>query len=205
MSNASLKTSTTLFAPATRSVDKSFEQYSRLSLGESRELKQQAARVVSGRQQLELHKEGQYLVRLNLDPDRQILRNFQRVTQPTSSPSQRISGPIRFILKLLENWNLKKSDAVNLLGFEKGDLNYISNVLNGYEELKGRDVKDRVSLLLYIRKSLWIFFQDIEVENDWLREPQQMLGGREPLSLLQSGSMEDLLLLREFVDAMTGM
>ena len=57
----------------------------------------------------------------------------------------------------------------------------------------------------YIRKSLWIFFQDLEVENDWLREPQEMLNERMPLSLLKSGSMEDLQLLREYVDAMTGM
>ena len=71
--------------------------------------------------------------------------------------------------------------------------------------LERQDAKPRIANLLYIRKSLWIFFQDLEVENDWLREPQEMLDERMPLSLLKNGSMEDLQLLREYVDAMTGL
>ena len=122
-----------------------------------------------------------------------------------SSSSQDLPVPIRLILRLLEDWQLEKNDAASLLGFEDSELDYVSDVQSGYELLKRQDAKPRIANLLYIRKSLWIFFQDLEVENDWLREPQEMLNERMPLSLLKSGSMEDLQLLREYVDAMTGM
>ena len=122
-----------------------------------------------------------------------------------SSSSQDLPVPVRFILRLLEDWQLEKDDAASLLGFEDSELDYVSDVQSGYELLKRQDAKPRIANLLYIRKSLWIFFQDLEVENDWLREPQEMLDERMPLSLLKNGSMEDLQLLREYVDAMTGL
>ena len=122
-----------------------------------------------------------------------------------SSSSQDLPVPVRLILRLLEDWQLEKNDAASLLGFEDSELDYVSDVQSGYELLERQDAKPRIANLLYIRKSLWIFFQDLEVENDWLREPQEMLDERMPLSLLKSGSMEDLQLLREYVDAMTGM
>ena len=122
-----------------------------------------------------------------------------------SSSSQDLPVPIRLILRLLEDWQLEKDDAASLLGFEDSELDYVSDVQSGYELLERQDTKPRIANLLYIRKSLWIFFRDLEVENDWLREPQEMLDERMPLSLLKSGSMEDLQLLREYVDAMTGL
>ena len=127
------------------------------------------------------------------------------MVEEQSSSSQDLPVPVRLILRLLEDWQLEKDDAASLLGFEDSELDYVSDVRSGYDLIERQNAKPRIANLLYIRKSLWIFFQDLEVENDWLREPQEMLDERMPLSLLKSGSMEDLQLLREFVDAMTGM
>lgn len=127
------------------------------------------------------------------------------MVEELSSSSQDLPVPVRLILRLLEDWQLEKDDAASLLGFEDSELDYVSDAQSRYDLLERQDAKPRVANLLYIRKSLWVFFQDLEVENDWLREPQEMLDERMPLSLLKSGSMEDLQLLREFVDAMTGM
>ena len=56
----------------------------------------------------------------------------------------------------------------------------------------------------HIRATLASLFRDLEVENDWLREPHTLLDEREPLNLLLGGSMEDLLLVKEYVDAAAG-
>ena len=118
--------------------------------------------------------------------------------------SVRLRGPVQFVWKLLEFWRLEAHDAVGLLGFDSEDTDYVSAVLCGLEHFRGRDLRDRISHLFWIRKTLWSLFRDLDVENEWLREPHSMLDDRSPLSLLVGGSMEDLLLTREYVDAASG-
>ena len=112
----------------------------------------------------------------------------------------RLSGPVQFIVKLLEFWKLDKLDAGRLLGFEESDSDHVDRILEGTEYLRGRDVRERISHLFWICKSLRSLFQDLEVENEWLRESHALLGGRSPMSLLLGGSIVDLELTREYVD-----
>ena len=129
------------------------------------------------------------------------VRHFQ---QSESAKVHRLTGPIQFILKLLDCWNLEREDSIKLLGFEEPESEFVFKVLEGNEILRGRDAKDRLSHLFSIRKSLHDFFRDLKVENDWLREPQPLLDGQTPMTLLLRGSMEDILLVREYVDSMMG-
>ena len=55
--------------------------------------------------------------------------------------SIRPSGPIQFIAKLLEFWNLDRLDASRLLGFEESDADYVDRIMEGTELLRGRDVR----------------------------------------------------------------
>ena len=116
--------------------------------------------------------------------------------------SDRLAGLV--VLKLLKFWRLEVDDAVGLLGFDPADADHVATVLGGPERFRGQDVRDRISHLFRIRKTLWSLFRDLETENQWLREPHSMLDEKSPLSLLVSGSMEDLLLVREYVEAAAG-
>ena len=118
--------------------------------------------------------------------------------------TRRLTGPIQFVWRLLEFWHLDELEAIALLGFDAEDADHVAAILRGRQQLRGRDVRDRISHLFWIRKTLHYLFQDLEVENDWLREPHAMLDDRSPLSLLVGGSMEDLLLAKEYVDAAAG-
>ncbi len=133
-------------------------------------------------------------------PDPTILELLAR----KAAPRERRSGPIRFVLKLLDFWQLRRSEAVFLLGFNHTDAVHVADVLDGLENFRGRDVNDRIAHLLCIREALHSLFRDLEEENKWLREPHALLDGKSPLSLLLGGSMEDLLLTREYVDAAAG-
>ena len=128
----------------------------------------------------------------------------ESVYEPHGDERGRLTGPIQFVLKLLEFWRLEPTDAVRMLGFDHADAGHVAAVLAGNEQFRGRDVRDRISHLFWIRNTLWSLFRDLEVENDWLREPHSMLDDRAPLSLLLGGSMDDLLLAREYVDAVAG-
>ena len=117
----------------------------------------------------------------------------------------RLTGPVQFVLRLLKFWRLRTQEAVGLLGFGPADADYVTAVLEGNGQFRGRDVQDRIAHLIWIRKTLWSLFRDLETENAWLREPHPMLDDKSPLSLLIEGSMEDLLLTREYVDSAAGM
>ena len=121
-----------------------------------------------------------------------------------SSPN-RIAGPVRFVGNLLRTWRLERRDAAALLGFEKIDLPYACDVLDGRRALPaGRDAKDRIAYLFHIRRTLSGLFRDEEVENDWLRENHPLLDNRSPMGLMLEGSMEHLLLVKEYVETAAG-
>lgn len=116
----------------------------------------------------------------------------------------RLSGPVKFVRILADHWKLREADLVPLLGFEAEDTPHVAAVLQGQEELRGRDARDRITHVFRIRETLDSLFRDLKVENDWLREPHELLEGRSPMSLLLGGSMEDLLLVRDYVDEVAG-
>ncbi len=116
----------------------------------------------------------------------------------------KLSGPVQFVWKLMIVWHLDRPDAARLLGYDPEDMEYVSAVLDGRRQLSGRDLRDRIAHLFYIRRTLWSLFRDLDVENDWLREKHSMLDDRSPLSLMLEGSMEDLLLAREYIESAAG-
>ena len=117
---------------------------------------------------------------------------------------RRLAGPVQFLKRLMEDWALTEADAALLLGFNETDLELVGPFLEGREALSGRDVRDRIAHLFEIRQTLSMLFRDLDTENGWLREPQELLDQRDPMSLLLGGSMEDLLLVRDYVDAAAG-
>lgn len=122
----------------------------------------------------------------------------------TSPYRVRLTGPVQFLRKVLDTWELDSTDATVLLGMDPDDRSYAADVLAGRAILKGRDAKDRIAQLYRIRKMLSALFRDQNVENQWLREPHTMLDESSPMDLMLDGSMENLLLVREFVEAAAG-
>ena len=113
-------------------------------------------------------------------------------------------GPIQIFNTILKTWQLDESHAIVLLGLEPFDQGYAADLLAGRKVVKGRDVKDRLAYLIQIRMTLSGWFRNEAVENEWLREPQKLLDGEVPMELLLEGSMENLLLVKEYVQAATG-
>ena len=116
----------------------------------------------------------------------------------------RLTGPIQFINNLLKVWKLKPDDAVLLLGFDRSDKSYVDSLLNGRVPLMGRDIKDRIAYLFQIRRTLSALFLSEDTENEWLREPHSMLNDQVLIDLLLEGAMENLLLVKEYVDMVAG-
>ena len=127
-----------------------------------------------------------------------------RASAEASPYNARVTGPVRFINRLLVTWKLDSESACILLGFEPSESAEVSAVLQGHATLRGRDAKDRIAHLFRIRSLLAALFRDEAVENEWLREPRDILESKSPMDLLMEGSMENLLLVREVVEVVTG-
>ena len=124
-----------------------------------------------------------------------------------SLPRERKSGPVRFIETLLGTWQLDPDSAIPLLGFESSevaDVAYVRAILDGSQPLVGRDIKYRIACLIVIRSTLSGLFRDEAVENEWLREAHPPLDNRAPMDLMLDGRMENLLLVKEYVDEFAG-
>ena len=134
----------------------------------------------------------------------QIDPEVMRILDRGAMQKERLSGPIQFVIKLLGFWRLDQTDVAALLGFGPADKAHVADVLDGLDSFRGRDVHDRIAHLFRIRETLDSLFRNLDAENQWLREPHVLLDGKSPLSLLLGGSMEDILLTREYVDAAAG-
>ena len=117
----------------------------------------------------------------------------------------RIIGPIKFVNKLLDMWEIDPNSAVSLLGFDKQNKCYVAKLLRGDEYLvEGSETEDRIAYLFYIWSVLSEWFRDSAVESQWLRTAEQELDGKVPMDLILSGSITDLLLVKEFIDFASG-
>ena len=119
--------------------------------------------------------------------------------------AERITGPVKFLRKLSATWRLRDQDAAALLGFDETDATRARDLLAGQVDLKGGDVKDRIVCLFQIRKTLHSLLQDDIAENEWLRQPHVGLDQERPMDLLLEGSMENLLLVKDYVEAIAGL
>lgn len=125
-----------------------------------------------------------------------------------SAPSEvlgrgRITGPVLYFKMLLSEWGLEDRDAASLLGFEQGQTRDAVAILNGTKTLAGHDAKDRLRALINIDTLLNDMFRDNEVSYRFLRNKNDSLNAS-PLEMLLSGSMEKLLIVRDFVKHLAG-
>ena len=117
-------------------------------------------------------------------------------------PTSEIPAPVKFLKKLMEIWAIDEQEVARLLGLE--DEQALSQLASGAATLSTRDMKDRVRHLLRMREALHTLFRDIDSEREWLREPRPELNGHSPLALLLEGSMENFLVVSQFVQWMAG-
>ena len=107
---------------------------------------------------------------------------------------------------LMNDWKLSKKEMATLLGmdFDASGQEYVENLLKEMCSFSGHDARNRMAELIQIRVVLFALFKDHKVENEWLREKQNMLNDKAPMDLLLEGPMKNLVLVREFVETVAG-
>ena len=125
------------------------------------------------------------------------------------SQGPREAGEIRGVLKIFvetcQRWELKLEDQVILLGYQSAGSTGMQ-ILNGRVREHSRDIKDRSGYVIAISIGLGILFgESIDAENQWLRNPRQMLDGKTPLDYMLGGQMIDLIAINRMVERERGL
>jgi len=114
------------------------------------------------------------------------------------------ASAVRLFLKLADNWGLSVDQRLALLGdisrqtyhtWQRGKVGTLS-----------RDQLERISLLLGTYKGLKLLFADEAAALRWFRSANRDLpfGGSAPLDRALRGSIDDLYVVRRYIDAWRG-
>ena len=112
---------------------------------------------------------------------------------------------VRLFMRLGDLWHLAVDQRRVLLGDISKPTYH--NWQNGKVVTLTRDQLERVSLVLGIHKSLKLLFADEGSAHRWLTSPNRDLpfGGQSPLERALKGSIDDLYVVRRYLDAWRGM
>lgn len=106
------------------------------------------------------------------------------------------------IFRIFEGWGLTEKDQLILLGLT--DPESLREWRREPEKCeRTSDLFLRISCILGIFKSLEILFIDARLADKWIvsRNDNPMFSGSAPIARLRSGLMEDLVIVREFLDS----
>ena len=102
---------------------------------------------------------------------------------------------------LTEEWSLTTDQQIVLLGSPAR-----STFFKWKKEgrIISSDIKERVSHLLSIHKSLNILFSDPKTANSWLRRPNKYFDEHSALDIMLGGKLRDIYTVRAYIDAQRG-
>ncbi len=123
--------------------------------------------------------------------------------QTAEPAAQRLSAAaLRSFFRIAEAWKLTGEERRRVLGGVAKQTLYNWAARPENTTLTG-DQLDRISYLLGIYKSLHILFSRPEQADSWIRRPNDgaPFGHKTAADILFSGRMEDMLLVRRYLDA----
>lgn len=105
--------------------------------------------------------------------------------------------------EIAKAWRLSADEQMVLLGKPPRSTFFKWKKEGG---LLSHDTLERISFILGIYKALHILFPDHAEADEWIRWPNQIsiCNGQSALSRMLGGSITDLHLIRQYVDAMRG-
>jgi hypothetical protein len=124
--------------------------------------------------------------------------------QDISARKSLSASAVRLFLNLAERWKLSVEQRCRLLGDISKPTYH--NWQNGKVGVLSRDQMERISLLLGVHKGLSLLFADDAAGLRWITSANVdvAFGGKSPLELALQGSVNDLYVLRRYVDAWRG-
>lgn len=109
---------------------------------------------------------------------------------------------LRIFSRLTEDWRLDDEQQAKLLGFESADA---FNAFSQSGEPAPEELILRISHILDIYRAARTFLPNDELVRRWIFSPNrtQLFGGQRPIDRLLRGRMEDIIVVRDYLEALT--
>lgn len=112
----------------------------------------------------------------------------------------------KMTIKLFDNWNVKAEDKPLLLGLSSTNKEILTKYRKGYPIGCGRDLLERVNILLEIHKSLKILFPtNKDLSYQWMNTPNRKLEYLTPIEAIKLWGFAGLLTVRSYLEEAKGM
>ncbi|MCM8594583.1 MAG: MbcA/ParS/Xre antitoxin family protein [Candidatus Accumulibacter sp.] len=140
------------------------------------------------------------MTRTGAAPARQMIR---QVAQP--GIREMSAAGLRTFFNIARDWRLSVEEQIVLLG-SPGRSTFFKWKSAPADARPSRDTVERLSYLLGIYKALQILLPEAEAADGWVRRPNEaaIFGGRSALERMLGGNVGDLLVVRQYLDAMRG-
>ncbi|WP_245806153.1 MbcA/ParS/Xre antitoxin family protein [Erythrobacter donghaensis] len=117
------------------------------------------------------------------------------------SPPQ-VEAMQRAIIQLFDRWGVSDAQAAILMGGISTKT--FRRWKGGQYGNPGRDLADRMSLLLGIHKALRIIYSDAVRGYRWISAPNDLFDGQSALDIMMRGGIEDIRRIRTYLDSVRG-
>ena len=114
----------------------------------------------------------------------------------------RITGPVRVLHKVADQWGLSPNELANLLAYPNP--NTATDLLAGRISLREEDREDRVRLLFRIYRVLSSLFTDAARQREWIRTPNPQLANKSPLEFMIVRRIPGMVSVRNLVERFAG-
>lgn len=120
-------------------------------------------------------------------------------------PAALSPAAIRAFAGIAQAWKLSVDEQLILLGSPPRST-FFAWRKQAQKALLARDTLERISYLLGIYKALQILFPDPVMADRWVRRPNSAppFGGASALDRMLAGNVEDLAVVRRYLDATRG-
>jgi hypothetical protein len=108
----------------------------------------------------------------------------------------------RAFFRIVELWKISNDQSTVLLGSPSRST--VFSWKKGEGGPLSRDALERVSYIIGIYKALQVLFPDPTQADNWIRQPNEMFGGRSALDHMLGGNVADLHRVRAYVDHVRG-
>ena len=120
---------------------------------------------------------------------------------PSGSPRGAGTSDLDAFFALAGVWGLSTEQQIVLLGSPSRSTYFKWKKDGGSVSA---DTEERISHLMAIYKALQILFPDPDRADAWLRRPSRGFEGRPALDVMLGGRLQDIIRVREYIDAQRG-
>lgn len=124
--------------------------------------------------------------------------------RPDKTKPNIVAAGLRAFFRISDQWGLKNEQAIALLGYPAKQTFYnwkkgkIDRINNSY------DLAARLSYIVGIFKALEILYNQPDLADRWVAQPNLAFGGQSALDRMMGGQITDLAAVRDYLDSVRG-